>query len=106
MYQSKQSISIKHGDTFNLVCQLKNDDDTPIDISNAVISSQVKDIKKNLITTLIATKTQAPKGAFLLAANTALPVGVLFIDVLIEQENSKRHSETLRLNVLEAVTDG
>ncbi len=106
MYQTNKNINIKQGDSNLIPCQLLNDDDTPLDISNIQIQSQIKDVSGRLISNMQIYIDNAQNGAFFIAIDKTVPCGVYFTDVQFIQNDVTAHSEIFKINIKETITNG
>ena len=103
---SNDPIQIKIGGTLLLAAQAVLDDATPIDITNVQLTSDVRDATPALIAVLTVTVTDAANGQFTLGCNdtAAWPPGLLFCDVLYEQNGQLIYSQTFRLLAVRSIT--
>jgi hypothetical protein len=76
-------IQHKRGDTFNILCEYKDANNQPIDLTNITVTSQVRDTNDNLIDTLVYTVVDAISGQYTLSAASTpnWVVGKLLCDI-------------------------
>ena len=97
---------IKQGGQLALSLQNVQDDGTPVDITGATITSQIRDQQGNLIATPTVTVVDAALGQFALSApsDTTWPVGTLLCDVLLVMNSVPFYSDTFTIAVAAPVT--
>lgn len=106
---STNVITIKKGDSFSRACRLLDDTDTPIDLTDYTIESQVRDSRDNLIATLTATKynqTTNP-GVFMLSAEDGTdswPSANLGMDIVYTVDGIIQHTEDITVSVIRSKT--
>lgn len=95
----------KRGDTFFLSVTYKVDE-TPSDISEMTISSQIRSSSGSLIDSMIVQKLEEI-GKFTLTSNVntnTWPLGKVFCDIQFSEGGIVRSTESFGINVIEEVT--
>lgn len=103
------ALKLKQGETFSKPCRyLEDDKTTPVNLTGAVIKSQVRSKDGSLVETLTITVTNAANGEFTMssASTDGWPAGALVLDVKFTFSTSKMLTETIGLEVIKAVTVG
>jgi len=101
-------FSIKKGATFLFNGLYKDADGQPIDLTNYVIRSQIRDISGQLITDVLVSKADqtADTGVFTLQTDSeAFPLGNLFFDLRIESNGIVIYTSTVTMAVINRVTN-
>jgi hypothetical protein len=106
-------ISFKRGDTLRLGCAAKTEEGLPIDLYNYTVTSQVRTISGDLVSTLESQWIDRTQGTFELRVpgdgrTTGWPVGNLEIDIqynyFFDTDQVVRSSETFFIRLLKDVT--
>ena len=101
-------FQIKQGDTLALNGQAVQDDGTPIDLTSATITSQIRDTHGNLVNNGVGAfaSSQPTQGLFSLTwqSDSTWPIGGLRCDVLFVNGAVRVHSDTMLIKVAPAVT--
>lgn len=100
-------IKFKQGDTYIVSCQLTDDDDQPIDITNFDIRSQVRTPSNELIAQLEITKTDSPLGMFEMeeADTQDWPAGCQFQDIeYTDDQGIIVSTQTFKIDVQKDIT--
>lgn len=106
----QRDIRLRQGDTLLLqLAILQGEDDpspgSPIDLTNAALASQVRDVMSNLIATLTVVKTMQQGVATITQSDTSLwPIGTLRCDIKVTTAGVVQHTETFGIRVEKAVT--
>jgi hypothetical protein len=97
---------VKIGQTLQLNCVAQQDDGTPIDITSATITSEVRDLNAALVQELPVNLVTPAAGVFQLGPcnTTAWPAGNLSCDVRYVLAGVVLYSETFGLISLPSVT--
>jgi hypothetical protein len=98
------TLSIKQGATLQLLIAATNDNGTPLDLTNIVVSAEVRNFDGLLIDTLGITPTGIT-GQLSVAQNTTVwPISQLTCDFKFVSGSTVLKSDTFIITVLPAIT--
>jgi hypothetical protein len=97
-------LFIKKGSTLQLLIAFENDDGTPLNLTTVVTTSQVREPSGKLIANLVLTTT-ATAGQYSVAQATDVwPIGQLLMDFKIVQGSVVLKTQTVSIEVVQAIT--
>ena len=99
---------VKIGDSFTMACVYKQND-TPVNVSDFIIRSQIRDSLTVLVVELTVTKANqiTNPGVFILSIAGVIdwPIDILFCDIQFsDSENIIRSTQTFLIPVVEDIT--
>ncbi len=98
-------IRIKRGETLALQALFVDNDGTPIDLTNATLTAQLRDPVGDLVATLPIVRTATDGVATITVPNTSdWPVGMLRTDILCVSSGLGVITDTIGIRVERAVT--
>lgn len=100
-------LKFKQGDTYIVSCQLTDNDDQPINITNFTIRSQVRTPTDDLIAELTITKTDSELGMFDMEETDtqSWPVGCQFQDIeYTDGDGIIVSTQTFKIDVQQDIT--
>jgi hypothetical protein len=99
-------FSIKRGEALNITLQLAQDDGTPIDISNATLFSEVRDLCGELLATPQVAPLNATLGqiSYRVLSDATWPIGRVVTDVAVSFSGLLFHTDTAFIEVRQPVT--
>jgi hypothetical protein len=97
-------LSLKRGASLQLLIAVANDDNTPFDLTEVTVSSQVRTATGALIATLTVTPTGTPGQLSVLQATDTWPTGPAQLDLKFVSGDVVLKSETQNLLITDPVT--
>jgi hypothetical protein len=103
-----KKVSHKRGDTFIFSAQVKDEDESSIDLTGWQIRSQIRKENFTVVDTLVITITDAVDGKYQISSNkdpNTLPLGEHHWDIEFTDSSGRVIStETLIINIVEDIT--
>lgn len=108
MYQAKQTIQLKQGNSFRLLVGYTDEVNNPLPITGIDIKADIKDEYQQLVAPMVVTRIDDIKGVFALSLPplATLPARSLYCDIRMVQNGTVRNSDIVRLSFSEVVTHG
>ena len=99
-------IPLKIGQSFVWTAQAVLEDNSPVDLTGTVITSDVRDASPAVIASLDVGIVSATNGQIALscADTSGWPPGLLFCDVRVQQNGTITYSDTFRIQAIASIT--
>jgi hypothetical protein len=96
-----KKMTHKQGDSFDVEANYTDEKGDPIDITDYIISSQIRGYTGNLVDTLVYSAIDSKQGSYRLFSNSTYswPIGLVLWDIKYSTGTKIVHSETINITV-------